>query len=180
MIYISTIARLAALIGVSVCIAANSHAQSFVTNGLIAYYPFDGNANDASGNGLNGTVFNATLAPDRFGNGASAYSFTGSRNCYISVASTAALNLTTDLSIAFWMSRTRISSGGAIVCKGDAEQAYSVGTDGIGNISFNRQNAVVMCNTMGGSPTDVWIQVVCTLNGRNASIYLNGQLRASG
>jgi len=30
--------------------------QSIVTNGLVAYYPFDGNANDASGNGKVGTV----------------------------------------------------------------------------------------------------------------------------
>jgi hypothetical protein len=29
-------------------------AQSWVTNGLVAYYPFNGNANDASGNGNNG------------------------------------------------------------------------------------------------------------------------------
>jgi hypothetical protein len=29
--------------------------------GLVAYYPFNGNANDASGNGNNGTVYGATL-----------------------------------------------------------------------------------------------------------------------
>jgi hypothetical protein len=29
------------------------HAQ--VTNGLVAYYPLNGNANDSSGNGNNGT-----------------------------------------------------------------------------------------------------------------------------
>ena len=32
------------------------------TQGLIGYYPFDGNADDASGNGWNGTVYGATLA----------------------------------------------------------------------------------------------------------------------
>jgi len=31
-----------------------SHAD--LTTGLVAYYPFNGNANDASGNGNNGTV----------------------------------------------------------------------------------------------------------------------------
>jgi hypothetical protein len=45
---------------------------------LVAYYPFDGNANDESGNGNNGTVFGATLTTDRFGNPDSAYSFDGS------------------------------------------------------------------------------------------------------
>ena len=36
--------------------------------GLVAYYPFNGNANDASVNGNNGTVNGATLDVDRFGN----------------------------------------------------------------------------------------------------------------
>ena len=44
---------------------------------LIAYYPFNGNADDASGNGHNGTVSGATLGADRFGNPNSAYYFDG-------------------------------------------------------------------------------------------------------
>lgn len=43
----------------------------------IAYYPFNGNANDESGNGNNGIVNDATLTTDRFGNADSAYSFNG-------------------------------------------------------------------------------------------------------
>jgi Concanavalin A-like lectin/glucanases superfamily/Domain of unknown function (DUF5050) len=45
------------------------------TGGLVAYYPFNGNANDSSGHGYNGTVAGATLATDRFGNANSAYLF---------------------------------------------------------------------------------------------------------
>jgi len=56
-------------------LAANGYSQSFLTNGLVAYFPFNGNANDASGNGNNGIVYGATLAPDRFGNPNSAYRF---------------------------------------------------------------------------------------------------------
>ncbi len=44
---------------------------------LVAYYPFNGNANDESGNGNDGTVSGATLTADRFGNGNSAYEFDG-------------------------------------------------------------------------------------------------------
>ena len=47
------------------------------TEGLVAYYPFNGNANDQSGNGNNGTVTGATLTNDRFGNSNSAYQFDG-------------------------------------------------------------------------------------------------------
>lgn len=43
------------------------------TNGLIAYYPFNGNANDESNNGNNGSVRGSvTWIPDRFGNRESA------------------------------------------------------------------------------------------------------------
>jgi hypothetical protein len=47
---------------------------------LTAYYPFNGNANDESGNGYNATYVNATPTTDRFGNPASAYSFNGLTN----------------------------------------------------------------------------------------------------
>lgn len=43
-------------------------AQSFLTNGLVAYFPFDGDANDYSTNGNSGTLFgNTAFAVDRFG-----------------------------------------------------------------------------------------------------------------
>ena len=50
----------------------------FLTNGLLAYYPFNGNANDASGNGVNGVQVGAPqLTADRFGVPNSAYHFNG-------------------------------------------------------------------------------------------------------
>ena len=55
-----------------------SQLPSYVpTNGLVAYYPFNGNANDISSNGNNGTVNGAALTTDRYGNINSAYSFNG-------------------------------------------------------------------------------------------------------
>jgi hypothetical protein len=42
-----------------------SHIPS---DGLVVYYPFNGNANDASGNGNNGAVSGATLTSDKDGN----------------------------------------------------------------------------------------------------------------
>ena len=45
--------------------------------GLVAYYPFSGNANDKSGNGNNGTVYGASLTTDRNGELNRAYSFNG-------------------------------------------------------------------------------------------------------
>lgn len=53
----------------------NGNSQSFLTNGLVAYYPFNGNANDESGNGSDGTVNGAVLIADRLGHADAAYHF---------------------------------------------------------------------------------------------------------
>jgi hypothetical protein len=50
------------------------------TNGLVGWWPFNGNANDESGNGNNGTVNGATLTSDRFGLTNKAYDFNGISN----------------------------------------------------------------------------------------------------
>ena len=49
-----------------------------IDDGLIAHYPFKGNANDESGNSRHGTAVGASLTQDRFGNPDSAYHFNGS------------------------------------------------------------------------------------------------------
>jgi hypothetical protein len=73
--------RVLTALAVGLCIAANTFAQvpSYVpTNGLVGYWPFNGNANDESGNGYNGTPINGvTLTTDRFGITNKAYSFDG-------------------------------------------------------------------------------------------------------
>ena len=62
------------------------------SNGLVGWWPFNGNANDESGNGNHGTVNGATLATDRNGNVNSAYSFDGV-NDKIEVQDNSSLNL---------------------------------------------------------------------------------------
>ncbi len=55
--------------------------QNCVSNsGLIAYYPFNGNVNDESGNLKHGTNNGASLTTDRFGNFQKAYYFDGVSN----------------------------------------------------------------------------------------------------
>ncbi|MCG8339622.1 MAG: LamG domain-containing protein [Proteobacteria bacterium] len=75
--------------------------QADLNDGLVAYYPFNGNANDESGNGNNGTVDGATLTTDRFGNADSAYSFDGVDD-HITVSNSASLN-TSIFTIACWV-----------------------------------------------------------------------------
>ncbi|MBD3402366.1 hypothetical protein GF420_05680 [candidate division GN15 bacterium] len=47
------------------------------TEGLVARYSFSGNANDESANQNHGTVYGASLVPDRYGRGDSAYFLDG-------------------------------------------------------------------------------------------------------
>ncbi len=73
---------------------------------LIAYYPFNGNANDESGNNNHGTVSGATLTTDRFGNVDSAYNFDG--NDIISIAHNVDLNIEGELSFSVWVKPTSL------------------------------------------------------------------------
>lgn len=52
-------------------------------SGIIAHYPFNNNANDVSGNNLNGSVIGATPTFDRFGNPNSAYNFDGTNDSIV-------------------------------------------------------------------------------------------------
>ena len=69
------------------------------TNGLVGWWPFNGNANDESGNGNNGTVNGAALTADRNGKANSAYSF--NKN-YILVNNNQKFDFIDKLTLNFW------------------------------------------------------------------------------
>src|SRR5258706_6951163 len=110
------IIKTAALLIVGIFIAANIHAQSFLTNGLVAYYPFNGNADDASGNGNNGTVNGATLVQNRFGNPNAAYCFDGVSN-FINFTSVPATQVD-NWSIVAWLKPASLNQEGIAVSLG--------------------------------------------------------------
>jgi gliding motility-associated-like protein len=72
------------------------------SDGLVGWWPFNGNANDESGNGNNGTVIGATLTNDRFGNTNTAYAFNDNNNEYIEVMESATINNCVEMSVSFW------------------------------------------------------------------------------
>ena len=72
------------------------------TGDLVAFYPFNGNANDASGFNNSGTVSGASLVSDRWGNTASAYSFDGI-NDNVRILSSTSLNFQNSVTINFWI-----------------------------------------------------------------------------
>ena len=77
-------------------------------NGLVAWYPFNGNAKDESGNKLDGTIRGATLTTDRFGKVNSAYSF--NRDQSITFSGTENKNLY-PLSISLWYNLEMFTDG---------------------------------------------------------------------
>jgi opacity protein-like surface antigen len=62
-----------ATLGLAAATIAQTVPNYVPTNGLVGWWPFNGNANDESGNGNNGTVNGATLTTDRFINTNSAF-----------------------------------------------------------------------------------------------------------
>ena len=73
-----------------------------MSNGLVAYYPFNGNANDESGNGNNGTNNGAVPTFDRFNTPNSALSFDGNNN-FVLVPSSSSLNVQNSITLSAWI-----------------------------------------------------------------------------
>lgn len=119
----------------SLGLATASFAQnvpSYVpSNGLVGWWPFNGNANDESGNGNNGTVNGATLSSDRFGNANKAYSFDGISN-EILVLHSNSLNIL-PLTISVWFKTINQEQNKMLVNK--------YGCQTLNGYSFNLNNS---------------------------------------
>jgi hypothetical protein len=86
-------------------INASAYAQ-IPQDGLIAFYPFNGNANDMSGNSNNGNINGASFTTDRFDNGNSALSFNG-KSDYVLLPNIIPV---TKGSISYWFMTDTVSS----------------------------------------------------------------------
>lgn len=164
-----------------------SQVPSYVpSNGLVGYWPFNGNANDESGNGNNGTPNGTTLTTDRFGNANSAYNFDGFLN-NIEIPQNANLNLTQSMSISMWFKlEPKIGISGAghhLIVKGSNftnEYSIVVSNDEL-NIGFNKQGVQpIAISPVNMIDYDVWYQVVAVYNYPTAYIYINGNIVSQG
>ncbi len=79
-------------------------SQINLSDGLLAHYPFSGNANDISGNSFNAVNFGATPTTDAKGNSNSAYEFNGTTS-HILLPSNAKFNFapTDSFTISCWL-----------------------------------------------------------------------------
>ncbi|MFW6226612.1 MAG: FISUMP domain-containing protein [Bacteroidota bacterium] len=149
---------------------------------MVAYFPFNGNANDESGNTNHGVVNGAQLTTDRFGNEESAYYFDGN-NSHITIPGN--LPSSNNLSISFWALMEKESGTANIISDG------SINIDGNDFlINFNQNDIGIRADKGGNnlnyeysSPLELsnlelksnWVHVVWVLEEGNSFVYLNGE-----
>ncbi|MCD4696409.1 MAG: hypothetical protein K8S16_09245, partial [Bacteroidales bacterium] len=154
------------------------------TNGLVAYYPFTGNANDERGNENNGIVNSATLTTDRFDNPNSAYEFDGIDD-YITIANSPELVFgANDFTIVAWIYPTTLdgSQGFTIITKHNSDDgswgyrvANNSSTGYIPKISFGIAYPVVESYANTTVSLNSWQMVVIKRSGVNFDFYFNDQ-----
>ncbi|MGA1867206.1 MAG: LamG domain-containing protein [bacterium] len=151
---------------------------------LIAFYPFNGNANDVSVNNHNGIANGPELTEDMFEDSNSAYSFDGS-NDYIEIPDDADFNFGTgSFTVSAWINTDDTTSYGTgrddIVAKGDPTISGFA-------ISIENNRAVFFIGNSGecwGSSTindGQWHHIAATRNdSHNTALYVDGILESSG
>ncbi|MBE0641364.1 MAG: hypothetical protein IH599_04965, partial [Bacteroidales bacterium] len=176
-----------------VALTLNAQVPAFVPDsGLVAWYPFNGNADDGSGDANHGAVQGTLPAPDRFGQNASAYYFPGTNEKIVCPNDTAITNARS-LSVAAWFKVENrpggwdqnvllsnigpyASSGGFQIITGNPPNTDVSGM--FRNTSFADQ--VLSGSGLATIDTGQWYHVVLTLDyntaGNNtlAKLYLNG------
>lgn len=180
---------------------SKSYGQVDLTNGLVAYYPFSGNANDASGYGNHAVFNNATLTADRAGNPNGAYKFNGVDN-YMRIPNSPSLNPSRISMVAF----VKVTGfyrgpchGNVIINKGDDDfnipSKYRMRFDDyLGTNGQNCNNSIVDSNRQafyadfGGNGAaslpyngpfiekDRWYCVIYTFDGSTVRFYIDGVL----
>lgn len=159
-------------------------------NGLVGWWPFNGNAIDESGNNNHGTVMGATLSNDRFGNAGKAYSFNGTSS-QIRVNDSPSLRLAKG-TISCWMrysSNAKMQLLQKINFNNAQNQNYDIEINEIkGNILI-RGNYGKQCANVGGGPfcsttslnlnNNQWFHYVGVMDNGVQKIYINGALVGS-
>ncbi len=159
--------------------------SSDLNEALIAYYPFNDNVRDESGNGLNGITSGAALISDRNGNSNSALQFDG-RDDYVDCGDDSIFKMQDGGTIAAWIypyGKGGDGNGyGRIIDKSndyDGIGGYSLFMSGeIERVHFEMDN-IRLKSTDGSTPYNHWTHVAVTFDGSHRKIFINGVLNAS-
>lgn len=149
-----------------------------INEGIIAYYPFSGTAQDASGNNNHGTVSGATLTADRFGIANRAYNFNGS-NAFISI--NRGLQLSQNYTVSAWVNMTNLNTNWqTVISKYETNQFgpywFGVHLDRANAWISNGSGAYTFFDSDRVIATNRWLHIVWTGRGTVGKIYVNGVL----
>ncbi len=181
---IKIVSTLVASIAFTLTALAQTIPSYVPTNGLVGYWGFNGNANDESGNGNNGTVNGATLTTDRNGNVNSSYSFNG--NSGITIPHSTSLNIGSSSTFSFWLKYNNLSNGFNLVFKkgitgGCPDSGYYFAFDGIPGPAHKCFGYGVTGNCSAISDTayldNQWHNIIVVYNLQNSQIYFDGILQ---
>jgi len=159
-------------------------AWADLSAGLVAHYAFNGNADDVSENGHNGTVYGATLTSDRFGSPNSAYHFDGLDD-YVRVPDDPQLDGMNALTLSLWIKIDSVDRMTEVLNKwvaGDSplDGVYNIGIDTGGQTAFQycTNDAYVIKISSDALDTDSWHHIAGVYTGVEGSIYIDGSLAA--
>jgi uncharacterized protein (TIGR02145 family) len=157
---------------------AQAQIPSYVpTNGLVGWWPFNGNANDESGNGNHGTVNGATLAADRNGNAGKAYYFNGLSS--INIPSSPNLNaLSGNFTFSIWIKNELLINhlGAHILHISNGNFSVSIPSTNKIGIAEQGIQAIYVTNS---SFNNQWTHFLVTRTISSFEIFVNGILDGS-
>jgi hypothetical protein len=153
------------------------------TNGLVGWWPFNGNANDQSGNGNNGTVNGATLSTDRSGNVNSAYYF-GGNGKYIDLGSAGLTSNPDTCSFSVWTLLDSLYVGlfgqtSVIMTKrhldaGPSWTTIQVNSGSFVNVCIDRPSTIDNLPYNKKTVRGQWVNIIVLKERNRYSLYVNG------
>ena len=166
-------------LGLSVLLFSNSaiaqNLPSYLpSNGLVGWWPFNGNANDESGNGNHGTVNGATLTADRNGNENGAYFFDG-QDDFIEANRVNSQNHTLSL----WYKVDAVTPSLPLVDAFDSYFDFFIESNVIKYASFFDVNAYYNIAFDLIPIAANWVHLVLMISGDSVNIYQNGVVSQS-
>lgn len=160
-----------------------SHSTSKSDNGLpsvglIAYFPFNGNSKDESGNGNHGSVEGPQLTSDRFGNANSAFRFSDGYFNTIVIKHSTSLNIEYG-SFCIWFTYEGWQYNPRLFWKDYAYQGFVHNErQRSGPLSFCSGNNFSI-ESSESAPIGGWHFFVAVKDFRTLSLYLDGKLVSS-